>query len=267
MPLTRAQRKDALQYIIKTVFEYEADDSISKALKYNGIEDISALICLTNEDVNNLDFRNESGNMEKLDKGRIGLIRCFRAFHSFKQSTVTHIGDEWNKIEPGEFEDYRISPECIAAVNCKPPPNQYTIQSPTSTSKAKISDAISQFTRSIKRDPTLFPILKNQRNWDKFNRILIATAQAQDMSDVLNPDYLPTTSEETDLFDRKQSFVYCVFVKTLLTDNGKKFIRQHEKDYDAMSLHPLLAKLSTLLLSWLSRYRYYLCCLLKGKQD
>ena len=68
------------------------------------------------------------------------------------------------------------------------------------------------------------------------------------MSSVIDPLYSPYNSDESALFNKKQSFMYAVFVKTILTDNGKKYVRDYENDYDAQSMYEKLlnhAKSST----------------------
>ena len=92
MVLTRNERKDALNYVIKMVFEYEYDDPLWLALKKNGIDDIAAFICLTDDDINTLDF-SEGTSINQLDKGRKGLLRCFSAYYTHREATVYPIGD------------------------------------------------------------------------------------------------------------------------------------------------------------------------------
>ena len=65
----------------------------------------------------------------------------------------------------------------------------------------------------------------------------IALARAQDVSEVLEPSYVPTTSEETDLFDEKQKYMFAAFECNLLTDQGKAFVRDYASTYDAQSIY------------------------------
>ena len=55
--------------------------------------------------------------------------------------------------------------------------------------------------------------------------------------EVLNPDYLPTNHDENLLFQQKQSFMYSVFNRCILTDVGKTFVRQFEKSYDVQAVY------------------------------
>ena len=59
------------------------------------------------------------------------------------------------------------------------------------------------------------------------------TARAQDVAEVLNPDYRAVTGDDVALFKEKQKFMHAVFDKTLQTDRGKKYVREHEGDYNA----------------------------------
>jgi hypothetical protein len=52
-------------------------------------------------------------------------------------------------------------------------------------------------------------------------------AQAQDLSDVLNPKYVPLTTAEYDLFWEKQKFMYAVLETEVETAKGKSIIRQY----------------------------------------
>ena len=233
MVLTRNERKDALKYVIKMVFEYEDDDPLWLDLKKHGIDDIAALICLTDDDINNLDF-SEGTSINQLDKGRKGILRCFLAYYTHREATVYPIGDEFQKIAPAEFQKFRVGPEYVATIRVKPPATSLPMSSSTRDTNDKSSF---NFNRTIKRDIYHFPTFKQQRFWDEYNRNLIATARAQDLSEVLDPTFIPRTSDDTELFDKKQSFMFAVFVKTLQTDNGKKFVREHEHDYDAQAVY------------------------------
>ena len=53
---------------------------------------------------------------------------------------------------------------------------------------------------------------------------------------MLDPNYIPTTVEDIQLFDEKQKFMYAVFEKTLLTDKGKALVHQHQQSFDAQKI-------------------------------
>src|SRR5688500_15646871 len=76
----------------------------------------------------------------------------------------------------------------------------------------------------------------------------MAQSRAQDIAEVLDPEYIPTTSKDIGLFMGKQKFIYAVFEKTLLTDKGKALVCQHQLTFDAQLIYKELlayAMLST----------------------
>jgi hypothetical protein len=72
----------------------------------------------------------------------------------------------------------------------------------------------------------------------------MAQARAQDVHKILDTSYLPTSSEDQQLFAMKQEFMYAVFERTLQTDMGKALVRHHESDFDAQALYQSLLEYS-----------------------
>jgi len=48
--------------------------------------------------------------------------------------------------------------------------------------------------------------------WDNWQQMFVATAQAQGVCDVLNPKYNPGSAASEKLFDAHQTYVYSVFL-------------------------------------------------------
>ena len=92
---------------------------------------------------------------------------------------------------------------------------------------------VKEFKCEIKCNTTQFPTLKDNAAWDNWSQSTEAQAQAQDLIDVLDPNYTPPTIEDAELFQEKQKFMYAVFEKTLLTDKGEALVCQHQHSFDA----------------------------------
>ena len=86
-----------------------------------------------------------------------------------------------------------------------------------------------------------FQRLKDEANWDNWNQSTIAQARAQDINVVLNPLYIPSTTEETQLFLEQQKFMYAVFEKTLLTEKKKALVRQYQSTSNAQKIYQALS--------------------------
>jgi hypothetical protein len=83
----------------------------------------------------------------------------------------------------------------------------------------------------------MFPTLKQDKQWDIWQRAVIAQARAQDLSDVLDPTFIPIGIEGSNLFSKKQKFMYAVFERTLISDKGKALVCQHLGDFNAQQLY------------------------------
>jgi hypothetical protein len=63
-----------------------------------------------------------------------------------------------------------------------------------------------------------------------------AVAATQGLSNILDPKYAPTAINGIVLFKEQKIFMFAVFNKILLTDQGKKIVRAHEVDSDAQTI-------------------------------
>ena len=65
------------------------------------------------------------------------------------------------------------------------------------------------------------------------------------MDKVLDPECTSLTQEEMSLFSEKHKFMHSVFSTTLQTDRGKKFVREHQEDFDAQMVYKKLHQFHT----------------------
>ena len=93
------------------------------------------------------------------------------------------------------------------------------------------------FKNAGKRDISAFDILKDEKYSDVFHRSFKATAVIQGFSDVCDPNVKPKRGDphEQQLFTEKLIF-YAVLLKTLQTDYGRAFVREHEPDKDPQQI-------------------------------
>ena len=97
-------------------------------------------------------------------------------------------------------------------------------------SESKI--ALNNFKKGTKRDASVYPIFKNDKYYDTFQRSFLANLKAQDLYDVADPDYDSESGDfyEQELFQGKQSFVYSVLVASLQTEKGRELVKEFEGD-------------------------------------
>ena len=70
---------------------------------------------------------------------------------------------------------------------------------------------LASFKKVIKYRAPAYPIMRNECHLDKFQKDLFITAKSLDVSEILDPTFTPGPSQEKELFEAKQTFMYKVF--------------------------------------------------------
>ena len=91
---------------------------------------------------------------------------------------------------------------------------------------------------------TLYIELRQDKEWDRWNARLRATARTQEVDRVLDPNFSPRDAEDRALFESQQNYMYAVFERTMLTDTGKTFIRKFESTANAQAIYKAMVKYS-----------------------
>ena len=120
------------------------------------------------------------------------------------------------------------------------PPSHYESQQHMTSSPSELKQptqseskiALNNFKKGTKRDASVYPIFKNDKYYDTFQRSFLANLKAQDLYDVADPDYDSESGDfyEQELFQGKQSFVYSVLVASLQTEKGRELVKEFEGD-------------------------------------
>ena len=93
------------------------------------------------------------------------------------------------------------------------------------TTQSESKTALNNFKKGTKRDASVYPIFKNDKYYDTFQRSFLANLKAQGLYDIADPDHDPESGDiyEQELFQGKQSFVYSVLVTSLQTKRGENW--------------------------------------------
>ena len=90
---------------------------------------------------------------------------------------------------------------------------------------------LTNFKKGIKRDASAYPIFKNERYYNTFIRHFKATAKAQGLSTLMDPNFTPGSDEYgQQLFQEQQDFLYSVLISSLKTDFSEALVKDHEGD-------------------------------------
>ncbi len=230
-PVTTTTPEEQLfRHIIRDVFQAEPDSTFERALKQELGSDIFSILALDSHSIDNLTCYEDDGSHTSVMSYQKRYVSCFKSFYIHRHNEGNPLGndpDKWRTITADEFNAYRTSPEYISSTGLPVVDN---------TSRRVVSP-LDVFKKGIKRDPTYFTDLKDGKYFDDWRRKTEAVAIAQDVADVLNEHYSPTSTEEKELFQAKNNYMYSVFVQTVKSDVGKSIVRQHEVDKDAQKVY------------------------------
>ena len=75
----------------------------------------------------------------------------------------------------------------------------------------------------------------------------LATTRSQSLAKVLYSNYTPLTQDKMSLFNEKQKCMCSVSYNTLQPGRYKKFVRDHEDDFDAQMVYKKIVDFTQLL--------------------
>ena len=137
------------------------------------------------------------------------------------------------QIDPQDYDEWRIStPE--EEVHFQTPSKLGSPATPRSMATSQTSESyitLTNFKKGIIRDASAYPIFKNERYYSTFNCHFKATAKAQGLNTLMDPNFTPGSDEyEQQLFQEHQDFLYSVLISSLKTDFSEALVKDHEGD-------------------------------------
>ena len=137
------------------------------------------------------------------------------------------------QIDPQDYDEWRIStPE--EEIHFQTPSKFGSPATPRSMATSEASESyitLTNFKKGIKRDASAYPIFKNERYYNTFIRHFKATAKAQGLSTLMDPNFTPGSDEYgQQLFQEQQDFLYSVLISSLKTDYSEALVKDHEGD-------------------------------------
>jgi hypothetical protein len=234
MTMTRGQQAEK---IIREVFQLGPGTNLEQCLSENNLMYIKKWLARTDAQLEALQFTDPNDANKKLSL-KLGDYHEFRVFcilvHHRRANgkPANYLGID---ITANEFDDFDGSNECIKLMIAAQPMPTFT-QPPPSNMTTTQAELVT-FRKGIKRDASLFPVIKQDTEWDSWNRSIVSIARTQNIDQVLDSDYRPVLVDEVSLFEEKQKYMYAVFERTMQTDKGKAIVRSHEATFDAQKVY------------------------------
>jgi Reverse transcriptase (RNA-dependent DNA polymerase) len=240
MVATRTESIEAFNHVIDKVIGNRPESGLKSSLQRDGIIDIHDLMTLNDDIINTLQYEDPDNPkiLRDVNRGDKQRIKGFIAYWYYLQSELPDIS--FMDVTSTMFNNFRLTKnymDLMGSVITNPQPDLITSSSTPATSKEAMYSPVAMFRRAIKKDPSLFPTLKDDRYHDVWHRSFKTQAVAQDVAEVLDDKYVPSTADDIAVFHEKQKFLYAVLESKVLTDRGKAIIRDHEHDYDAQKAY------------------------------
>ena len=137
------------------------------------------------------------------------------------------------QIDPQDYDEWRTSPP-EEEIHFQTPSMFGSATTPRSTVSSEASESyitLTNFKKGIKRDASAYPIFKNERYYNTFIRHFKATAKAQGLSSLMDPNFTPGSDEhEQQFFQEQQDFLYSVLISSLKTEFSEALVKDHDGD-------------------------------------
>jgi hypothetical protein len=264
--ITRARYAEIFQRVIADCIQISDGAQVLDALKSSGVTNMDAFLSMDLEVINELHFTHEEDDgtfsTSPINKGyKRAIVNLITWMHQKQRAAPGGIltEEDWDLVTADSLFEYTISLD-----NLNPNSNIGNLRptiSGTPTPFSHERSELEMFKRGTKRDITVYPTLRDDKTWDTWNRTVLTHARTHDISEVFNVDYVPTNDMSIALFEQKQSFVYSMFNKCVLTDVGKTLVRLHEKTFNAQLVYKGLvehAKRSTAAVLNIEKHVEYL---------
>ena len=236
---------DALQHLISNVFGFSKTTRIYQALKYCEVYTIAQFLAIDEESVQELTYLDTSGKESALPtvQQRQLLKACEFLHHCREQLKRPLAPREWLQYDFNDFTEFLATVKRPSSAPTRDATDETATSNPSkvihfgeeSSLPDKESAQVHQpsglahdFVKSIRRDVSQYVPFKEDKNWDRWQFDLIAKGRSHGISNVFNPDYVPQTPEEIELFRAQQAFAYSLFVTHVLTPTRRLIVRTLE---------------------------------------
>jgi hypothetical protein len=226
--------ESALTHVL-TVFRQSERDNVRLALVDGGTERVSDLKELTFGDFSQLQHAQPAAS-----DAEVGVSKHLNILQRRKllliplwcQEQDVHELSAWFNLTLEIFNTWRKDRADEATTG--------STQSPQGTSTK--TSAAQCFLKGVRRNVADCTKFKEAKQWQRWKRHLQSAATAQGVEQVFDPNYMPATTEDIELFNEKQKFGCQILEQTVQTQEGMTIVREHSKTKDAQSVHAKLTE-------------------------
>ena len=228
------------------------DDTYRKAFQAAKVTKVSALMALELQDLKDITWT-DGGATQQLAIGQVkhimALIAMLVKLDSLDPATLMQLTED-------DLDGFILS--LHTATNSQgdgPEDDNGSFMSandvPHTMLPRPVLSAAAEFKKGIKRDITAFTVYRERKAWETWYREFSATAKAQGLGNVLDPDYVPATLDDDEVFKLEQEYTFAVFTKCLKQSEASELVlkftgpQANNDEGNAQKLHSELVQLMT----------------------
>ena len=233
-----------MNYLLDKILDLEdPNDPIRGAITRANITTVKNLLAIEIHSYESLKYtaqnKDDTSTITNLPDHSIGTLKSFKRYVAYLQQIGAPIkNQDWQSIDPDDFDNFRIGP-----YNQDNPPR---ITSPNPAHHIdhppKTVDKIKEFRKGMRRDPAVFTDLKRDEDFRAWNNNTVIQAAAQGVENVLDSSYNPTDDVEKALFAEQQKYMISVFSTKLHNTKGKELVRKYTPSKDAQKIYAALSQ-------------------------
>ena len=233
--------QDSFNHLLYKVLRLTSEQvqDLNEWMKHHGIPNVHEIIVQKfrnpHELKNDLQFNRDDQSCYIQSNVMVSLsLMTIYIKHLRYSAKAKHFGPFYYiQIDPQDYDEWRIeTPE--EEIHFQTPSKLGSPATPRSMATSQTSESyitLNNFKKGVKRDASAYPIFKNERYYNTFIRYFKATAKAQGLSTLMDPNFTPGSDEyEQQLFQEQQDFLYSVLISSLKTDFSEALVKDHEGD-------------------------------------
>ena len=214
--LPKSRRRDAFIHVVTVVFGLDTntdDNPVYQAFVHDSSDadlDIYHLITIPHDEIADLEWK-AGRSLRPLAKGYQTIIHAFQSYYNTEFSIDPSFDpQDLLSLTYELFDEYQSRYPHILASQAQAP-----LPAPPSSHGTSPYNAITEYHRGIKRDPTVYEPIRDISQWTWWKRSFEATADAQGVTNVLDWNYSPRTTEDATLLEEQSKYVYSVLLKVI----------------------------------------------------
>ena len=130
--------------------------------------------------------------------------------------------EQWTKLRAKDLRTALVNAKSEQRSSSRTLMPSFTTAPSSAPIRSPMTMELASFKKNIKREASAYSVLKGEHIFEKIQGDLVITAKSHDVSEILGNTYSPGhSSDELELFEAKQVFMYKGFNETLQTDMGR----------------------------------------------